>query len=114
MKRKITIPIYVFFSFVILLSITAAKVVDLPTQYNSATVEKIDGLYVFMLSEPINEYEVLGTIKKRIALTGQPREMLNSMIKKAKKQYPQSDAIIFTAVAMDELKAIQFKIITNN
>ena len=76
----------------------------------SATVDQQQGLYIFMLSKPTAEYEYLGSVKKGLAFTGQPNEMLNSMIKKVKKDFPNAEGIIFTAIGMDKADAIQFKV----
>jgi hypothetical protein len=76
---------------------------------SSATVEQKQGLYVFMLCKPTVDYEYLGSVKKGIAWTGQPEEMLNSMLNKVKKDYPQADGIVFTSIAMDKADAILFK-----
>ena len=75
----------------------------------AATVEQKEGLYIFICSKPTAEYEYLGSVKKSMALSGQPAEMLNSMIKKVKKDYPKADGIIFTSPDMDKADAIQFK-----
>lgn len=74
-----------------------------------ATVEQMDGLYVFIQSKPDAENEYLGSVKKSLALTGNPEEMLNAMIKKVKKEYPNANGIIFTSVSMDKADAIKFK-----
>ncbi|MFN4083872.1 MAG: hypothetical protein ACK4K9_09590 [Bacteroidia bacterium] len=75
----------------------------------SATVDQKQGLYIFILSKPTTEYEYLGSVKKSVAWTGKPEEMLNSIIKKVKKDYPKADGIIFTSIDMDKADAIQFK-----
>ncbi len=79
------------------------------TDKGSATVDQKQGLYIFLLSKPTAEYEYLGSVKKGLAWTGQPDEMLNSMIKKVKKDYPKADGIVFTTIDMDKADAIQFK-----
>lgn len=76
---------------------------------SDATVEQREGLYVFVMSKPKAANEYLGTVKKSLALTGEPEEMLNSMIKKVKKEYPEAEGIIFTTIAMDKADAIKFK-----
>lgn len=79
------------------------------TDKADATVERRDGLYVYIMAKPKSDNEYLGSVKKSLALTGEPEEMLNSMIKKVKKEYPQAEGIIFTTVAMDKADAIKFK-----
>lgn len=75
----------------------------------SATVDQKEEIYIFICSKPTAEYEYLGSVKKTLAWSGQPDEMLNSMIKKVKKEYPKAEGIIFTSIAMDKADAIQFK-----
>jgi ABC-type glycerol-3-phosphate transport system substrate-binding protein len=76
---------------------------------SSATVDQKEGLYVFILSKPTAQYEYLGSVKKVLAWSGKPEEMLNSLIKKVKKEYPKANGIIFTNVDMDKADAIEFK-----
>jgi hypothetical protein len=75
----------------------------------SASVDQKEGLYIFILSKPTVEYDYLGSVTKLLAWSGQPEEMLNSMIKKVKKAYPKANGIIFTNIAMDKADAIEFK-----
>lgn len=68
------------------------------------------GLYIFMLSKPVSDYDYLGSIhKKGLVWSGQPKEMLNIMIRRAKKEYPEADAIVITNIAMDMADVIKFK-----
>lgn len=80
-----------------------------PNDKAQATVEQKQGLYIFICSKPSNEFEYLGSVKKSFAWTGGPSEMLESMIKKVKKEFPKSDGIVFTSIDMDKADAIQFK-----
>ena len=76
---------------------------------NSATVEQEQGIFIFIKSKPISEYQYLGSVSKSIALSGSPDEMLKSLIKKCKKEYPGADGIIFTSNDMDKADCIKFK-----
>lgn len=76
---------------------------------STAEVEQQQGLYVFIQTKPVLTYDYLGSVKKTLAWSGQPEEMLNSMIKKVKKDHPNADGIIFTTVSMDKADAIKFK-----
>lgn len=68
------------------------------------------GLYIYMLSKPVSEYEYLGSIKKGgFVISGQPKEMLNIMIRRTKRDYPDADAIIITTLSMDMADVIKFK-----
>lgn len=74
-----------------------------------SAVDQIEGLYIFIQCRPSAEYDYLGSVKKSLAWSGNPKEMLNSMIKKVKKDYPQANGIIFTSIDMDKADAIKFK-----
>jgi hypothetical protein len=75
----------------------------------NATVDQKEGYYIFVMSKPTTEYEYMGSVKKGMSWTGAPTEMLNSIIKKVKKDYPKADAIIFTTIDMDKADAVKFK-----
>lgn len=90
----------------IALFLTAFK---LSVEKDIAIVDQKEGLYIFMLCKPKSEYKYLGSVKKAISWTGQPGEMLNSMIKKVKNNYPEANGIIFTSVDMDRVDAIHFE-----
>lgn len=89
------------------LMLTAFTIVEI--EKDKAKVEQMEGLYIFIKGKPAAEYEYLGSVNKSVALTGKPEEMLNSMIKKVKKEYPQAEAIIFTSVNMDKADAVKYK-----
>jgi len=75
-----------------------------------ATVNKVDGYYIFMQCTPVAPYEILGTVKKTgIAISGDPDEMFKTILRRAKKDFPKCDAIIFTDVAMKHGDCIVFK-----
>ncbi|MEI8202563.1 MAG: hypothetical protein WCH34_06095 [Bacteroidota bacterium] len=101
MKTKIFITLIVFG-----LIFTAFKI---SSNKGTAIVDQKEGLYIFMLCKPVVEFDYLGSVKKGLALTGQPGEMLNSMIKKVKKDYPTADGIIFTSISMDKADAVLLK-----
>lgn len=75
-----------------------------------ARVNRYQGYYIFVQSQPINEYDVLGTVKKTgIVWTGYPDEMFNTLIRRMKRDYPIADGIIFDDVAMQHATCIKFK-----
>lgn len=100
--KKIIIPI-------LTIAIVASAFTFIEDEKAKATVDQIEGLYVFIKSKPTAENEYLGSVSKALAWSGKPEEMLNSMIKKVKKEYPQANGIIFTSVDMDKADAIKFK-----
>jgi len=83
-----------------------------PNNYDKdmARVTKYQGLYVFMQCQPLGEYQELGTVKKTgIVWNGDPTEMYETLVKKAKKNYDDAQGIIFDDVKMEHATVIKFK-----
>jgi hypothetical protein len=78
-------------------------------KHSDATVNQMQGVYIFMYSKPTAEYTYLGSIKIKTAWSGQPEEMLNITLRKLKKDYPGADGIIFTSAQMEMIDVIKFK-----
>lgn len=106
MKTKKTIIAFV--AGIAIVSLFSFKMIY-ETKKNTAEVEQQQGLYVFILNKPVLNYDYLGSVKKTLAWSGKPEEMLNAMIKKVKNDYPSADGILFTTVGMDKADAIKFK-----
>ena len=79
-----------------------------PKNEISAKVEINQGYFIFHYCKPAENYLYLGTEKIKISWSGKPAEMLEIMIKKARKNYPGSNGIIFTGVEMDQAQIIEF------
>lgn len=60
-----------------------------------AMPNKVNGVFVFAESEPIGKYYSLGWLTKIGNWTGTYTEFRNGITKRAKKKYPNCDAIIF-------------------
>jgi hypothetical protein len=69
------------------------------------------GVYIFMDSEPKQEYEVLGNISKVLSLSGSLKEYRNGIIKKAQKKFSDAEGVILNEKAIGGLEAtvIKFK-----
>lgn len=84
------------------------------TRKDFAIVNMVEGYYIYVDSKPMKEYTYLGTVDGRgMSLGGSSQyvDVRNSLIKRAKKEYPRADGLIFTFVtgARDKVDAIQFK-----
>ena len=101
-------PIIAFVAGIAIVSLFSFKLIY-EAKKSTAEAEQQQGLYIFILNKPVLTYDYLGSVKKTLAWSGQPEEMLNSMIKKVKKDHPNADGIIFTTVSMDKADAIKFK-----
>ena len=76
----------------------------------TGNITKVDGYYVYMFSDPTDEYETLGFIKEaKIVWSGKPKEMYNLMFKKIRSQYPNCDAVIVESIDFNRVRAIKFK-----
>jgi len=79
-----------------------------------ARVQKSNGLYLFTDSEPVAEYEYLGTVDiKRIGAFKTPQYTIirDALIKELVKEFPEANGVIFHFVAgsADKADAIKFK-----
>lgn len=74
----------------------------------SATVEQEQGLYIFTHCKPVAAYDYIGTVKIKVTMSGSPDELFSKAIKKAKKEFPTGDGIIFNA-ELDKADVIKFK-----
>lgn len=66
-----------------------------PMLNEDAKAEQVQGLFIFVKSKPTSEYEVLGTIKGPMVGSHEFDDLLNSLLKKAKKDYPQASGLLF-------------------
>jgi shikimate kinase len=77
---------------------------------NKCTVEMAEGMFVFLQSRPESSYQTLGTVKKTgLVWSGKPKEMYRIILRRAKKDYPEADGIIFEDIDMDHATVIKFK-----
>ena len=61
-----------------------------------ATATQLQGMYIFTDCTPMQEYEVLGTVKSAASLgSSQYTAVRDRLIKKAKKEHPTGTGIIF-------------------
>jgi hypothetical protein len=77
---------------------------------NMALVEKVNGLYVFVKSEPVMKFEKLGTVKVAFfSGSNKAGYLLEHLTSRAKENYSNCNAIIFTD--KDLMEATVIKII---
>lgn len=73
----------------------------------TAEVEVIEGLHVFSNSKPVTPYDYITTVKPGVTVNGYHSQVVNSIIRKVKKDYPTADGIIITSNSSAEV--IKFK-----
>lgn len=71
---------------------------------SKAIVNSVQGVYVFIDSQPSADYQVLGREKGWFSWSGTYIEMRNKLVKKALKKYPNAEGIIIEMGA-NEMKA---------
>lgn len=107
--KKLILGILIGVSFTALIG---AGVVDYVVSKKTAEVTTIQNLKIFTDSEPVTEYDYLGTVNLTIGtFSGQYEPVRNGLIKKAKKEYPQAEGIILHLVngGTDKADVIKFK-----
>ena len=85
------------------------KIIVIDPDKTGAVVEQIKGVSVFILSVPKEKYNYLGTVKKSFAISGSNDEMINGIVSKAKKEYPECDAVLFNTLEFERGDVIKFK-----
>lgn len=87
MKKNILVTV----AALAIAGLTAFKMVD--TKDHLAKVQKIDGLSVYVLSEPADPYYKLGQVGS--GTVSQFNAMIKNVVKNVKTQYPDADGVIF-------------------
>jgi len=102
-----------FLSFIAIGAISLATITITDNDKAKAEVNQLQGVYVFVDSKPVKEYQYLGTVKNGMRLAGsaQYQPVRDKLLKKLKEDYPQADGAIFSFVngAADRVDAIKFK-----
>lgn len=79
------------------------------TRKDIAAVETVQGYYIFMYSKPISETEYLGTVKAKMTWNNTADQVMTSILKQVKKEYPKADGLIFKGSDRFECDVIKFK-----
>lgn len=98
------------FFFILLLFVAAS--VSYEVKPTTGEVIQIEGLYIFTDCKPVKEYVYLGTVKNSAGINNpQYSNVRDYLIKRAKKEYDDADALILTlnAGGADVCDVIKFK-----
>lgn len=80
------------------------------TDYSLARVgKKIQGVYIFIRTEPYYDYDYIATVDVKINWSGSSEESFEKAIKKAKKKYPYFNGMIFQSSNFEKADLIRFK-----
>ena len=89
--------------------------IDIPAlgqqpDYSLAKVgKKIQGVYIFIRTDPYYEYDYVGSVKVKINWTGSVEESFEKAIQKAKKKHPYFNGMIFQSSNFEQADLIRFK-----
>ncbi len=74
-----------------------SRTVEYTVNNKTAEVNQVQGFYLFVESEPVKAYKYLGTVGKSMSLfgSGQYTDMRDKLIKKAKRNFPNANGLIF-------------------
>jgi hypothetical protein len=104
-------PLLLLFCLVVVL-LSFSKI-EFQPKATTADVHKLNGMAVFIESEPVLEYETLGDVKYdgTFGVSGQYQEVRDALIRKAKKKHKDADGIIirFCNGCTDRADVIKFK-----
>lgn len=91
-------------------SFTAFKIAVYEAKKNTAEVEQVQGISIFVSSKPVLDFEFLGNIKcGSIVMNKDYEDLMPKMVKKALEKYPNADAVIFKGGSIYECDVIKFK-----
>lgn len=94
-----------------ILFITAFLLVGLmvafkPESKGLAIVNQQEGIYIFVQSKPAENAKFLGKINMpEVVWKGKTKEMINTAVRRAKKQFPDCNAVIFTSDNLETAEA---------
>jgi hypothetical protein len=103
--KKIARPIaFIAFLAALYAGLTSSR---LQSEKSHAAVNQVEGLYIFVESKPIAPTDYLGTVKAGVTWSGDFKEVIAKLVKKAKKEYPAAEGIIFNGD--EKADVIKFK-----
>lgn len=90
MKKFITL-----FCFIALIGLTSTITAYVSTK-GIATVNQVQGMYIFIQSKPAIEYDFLGSVSSSaIVKSKKEDDIVPHMIKRVKEAHPTANAIVF-------------------
>jgi hypothetical protein len=102
MKTKIVIAVAA-------LAVATMSFKTLSIDKTTATVEQMNGIYVYAFSKPVGKYDILGSVKvKGMVSNEKGPHMVDLLTGYAKKDYPSADAIIVNS-EFEKAEVIKFK-----
>jgi hypothetical protein len=100
--------VLLIFICLLYLGLTGFIIHSYEAQKNEALVSKEEGICIFTDSKPTHETDYLGTVKIGFTMgSGSYKDIISKLIKKARKEYPSAEGIIFDGV--DKADVIKFK-----
>ena len=75
--------------------LVAFTVANYEVKKNTAEVDQIQGFYIFAKGKPVKEYEYLGTVKGPLIGNHEFDNLVELMVRNAKKDFPNANALIF-------------------
>ena len=79
-------------------------------QEGAANAERLHGLYIFLYSQPADDYEYLGKVNMpEVVWSGETSKLAAIAVKRAKRQYKQADAVIVNHGNFSHVDAIRFR-----
>jgi len=75
-----------------------------------AVVDQEQGIYIFIRSKPAANYKFLGKVNMpEVVWNGKPKEMMNIAIRRAARQFPEANGIIFQSENFGKVEAVKIE-----
>lgn len=115
MQSLIKITITICFALIAMLIFEATEIsaafkgIENQTVRN-AQVQIEDEMFIFIKCTPVDQYKAMGTVKTGgLVVSAKAEDMIHTLIKKAKKDYPGMQGIIIDNLTFDHATVIQFE-----
>jgi len=103
----------IIFSILIIICAVGFSTNHYTSDKATATVNQVQGVYIFIDSKPVSEYQYLGTVDTKGITTTNPQYTVirDKLISRIKKDWPTADGVIFSfnSGGRDHADAIKFK-----
>lgn len=95
-------------AFLILFVFPQTEPQTIELKNTTAEVSQMNGISVFIHCKPSKKYRTVGTLSPKVVWSKEADKIIDYMTRKGHEEFPDADAIIFTADDMTRADLIKF------
>ena len=108
--ERILIAAAIASTVIMLICLLSAFTILINSEHSKAIVTQREGIYIFIAATPEADFDVIGSVKVgAVVMSGKNDDLLNTLIKKARKEYPTAEGVMMNDVNFDHCDVIKFK-----